>query len=201
MSLFQIFPAPSSLASISIDEWRGGLPTVFINNLNRRVSKSALWEAFNQYGVVMDVFISFRSKKPFTFAFVRYKSESECRRAVAAGNQRIIDNRIISVRRAQYRWSNRKNMSRVSRVASPHTESAQAISNLRTKDILSYKEVLMENFNNKAPVENLDVVKQVGESSGKNDLVKEVSFCYELKKEHVKWLNFVIIGRLKENVD
>ncbi|XVF82041.1 hypothetical protein PTKIN_Ptkin16aG0011200 [Pterospermum kingtungense] len=149
----------------------------------------------------MDIFIGFRSKKPFTFAFVRYRSESECGRAVVVGNQRIIDGRIISVRRAQYGRSNRKNLSRDARVATPHVKPAQAMSDLRARDSRSCKEVLMENFNNKASEGNLDMMKDVGESFGRNDLMKDVSFCYELKQEDVEWLDFIIIGRLKDNVD
>ncbi|XVF60057.1 hypothetical protein PTKIN_Ptkin08bG0012300 [Pterospermum kingtungense] len=126
------------------DEWRSRFPTVFINNLSRRVSKSTLWEAFNQYGVVMDVFISFRSSKPLTFAFMRYIWESECHRAVVNGNQRIIDGRIISIRRARYWWTYRKN---------------------------PLGEALVGNSNVEVPLGNHDMVKEIGKGPDKNKMV------------------------------
>ncbi|XVE77016.1 hypothetical protein DITRI_Ditri13aG0028100 [Diplodiscus trichospermus] len=59
------------------EDWRASLFTVFINNLSRRVSKRALWEVFSIYGRVLDVFINFKSRKPATYAFVRYKTVKE----------------------------------------------------------------------------------------------------------------------------
>ncbi|XVF51723.1 hypothetical protein PTKIN_Ptkin04bG0207700 [Pterospermum kingtungense] len=52
-------------------DWRDHLYTAFVDNLSKRLSRRALWEAFNIYGRVEDVFISFRNAKPTTFAFVR----------------------------------------------------------------------------------------------------------------------------------
>ncbi|XVE81147.1 hypothetical protein DITRI_Ditri15bG0039300 [Diplodiscus trichospermus] len=43
-------------------DWRARLHTVFVDNLSRRVSRSAIWEVFNKYGRVFDVLIS-RSTK------------------------------------------------------------------------------------------------------------------------------------------
>ncbi|XVF77527.1 hypothetical protein PTKIN_Ptkin14bG0051800 [Pterospermum kingtungense] len=77
--------------------------------LSRRVqhSRSALWEAFEAYGRVADVFISFRSKRPFCFAFVSYRSVDECRRAVRGGNGRRNDESVVMVKEASFGWKER----------------------------------------------------------------------------------------------
>ncbi|XVF50690.1 hypothetical protein PTKIN_Ptkin04bG0122600 [Pterospermum kingtungense] len=79
-------------------DWRANLFTVFFNNLSRRVSRNALWEAFEAYGRVVDIFILDHSKRPFCFAFVRYRSVEECRRVVRDGNGRRIDGMLILVK-------------------------------------------------------------------------------------------------------
>ncbi|XVE50486.1 hypothetical protein DITRI_Ditri01bG0166100 [Diplodiscus trichospermus] len=67
-------------------DWRAILFSVFIDNLSRRVSRGALWEAFSEYGRVVDVFISFygggHGVKETIFAFVRYKHKSELTKAI-----------------------------------------------------------------------------------------------------------------------
>ncbi|XVF88724.1 hypothetical protein PTKIN_Ptkin19aG0073700 [Pterospermum kingtungense] len=89
-------------------DWRANLHTVWVNNLSRRVSKGSLWEAFNGYGRVVDVFINYHSRKPYTYAFVRYIYEEECRRAVQEGNRRRIDGRLISIKIAAFGWKERR---------------------------------------------------------------------------------------------
>ncbi|XVE77935.1 hypothetical protein DITRI_Ditri13aG0104100 [Diplodiscus trichospermus] len=64
--------------SRSFADWEANLFTVFIDKLSKRVLRMALWELFNMYGKVVDVFISFKAKQGrTTYAFVRYKLESE----------------------------------------------------------------------------------------------------------------------------
>ncbi|XVF66706.1 hypothetical protein PTKIN_Ptkin10aG0059300 [Pterospermum kingtungense] len=45
------------------DIWRRSLFSVFVSNISWRIPKSALWEALNQYGRVMDVYIQPRGIK------------------------------------------------------------------------------------------------------------------------------------------
>ncbi|XVF28469.1 hypothetical protein REPUB_Repub15cG0032000 [Reevesia pubescens] len=96
----------------AVERWRSGLFSVFVQNVSRRISKSSLWEAFNSYGNVLDVYISFYDKmgKPrsVTFAFVRFKLESESQKAIEEGNNRLMDGRAIRVSMAKYKrrlWS------------------------------------------------------------------------------------------------
>ncbi|XVE63687.1 hypothetical protein DITRI_Ditri07aG0039900 [Diplodiscus trichospermus] len=94
------------------EDWRANLFSIFVDSLSRRVSKVALWEAFNNYGRVMDVYIhSFvkgNREKETTFAFVRYKFEAEMIRVIEGGNNRGIDGWHIIVKEASYGWSERK---------------------------------------------------------------------------------------------
>lgn len=90
------------------EDGRAKLVSVFISNLSCRIPRSALWEAFNSYGKVMDVFIKFTSFKPFTFGFVRYQSVEECERAISEANLRWMDWRVIGVKKADVGWSDRK---------------------------------------------------------------------------------------------
>ncbi|XVF13303.1 hypothetical protein REPUB_Repub08aG0197100 [Reevesia pubescens] len=64
----------------------------------------ALWEAFSQYGKVMDVYISFYDRagkaRVATFAFVRYKSRTEMVKAIFEGSNRKMDGRFIRVKEA-----------------------------------------------------------------------------------------------------
>ncbi|XVE62754.1 hypothetical protein DITRI_Ditri06bG0144700 [Diplodiscus trichospermus] len=63
--------------------------------IGKRVSKGTLWEAFNAYGRLKDVYIHYSTKgdrgKETTFVFVRYKFKSEMLKAIEVGNNRRID--------------------------------------------------------------------------------------------------------------
>ncbi|XVE85972.1 hypothetical protein DITRI_Ditri17bG0134800 [Diplodiscus trichospermus] len=89
-------------------DWRASLFTVFINNLSRRVSRRALWEVFSIYGRVLDVFINFKSRKPATYAFVRYKTVKERMRTIAERNNRFIDGQLIMVKKVTFGRKERK---------------------------------------------------------------------------------------------
>lgn len=79
---------------------------MFVCNLSCRIPRRDLWEAFNSYGKVKDVFIKYTRLKSYTFAFVQYKSEEECTKVVEEGNNRKC--RFIAVKIASYGWKSRK---------------------------------------------------------------------------------------------
>ncbi|XVE65737.1 hypothetical protein DITRI_Ditri08aG0023400 [Diplodiscus trichospermus] len=87
-------------------DWREHLFSVFVDNLSCKVPKSALWEVFEAYGQVMDVYIgiakSWRRQRGTTFAFVRFKSVQDMQHAVQKGNNRLIDKRHIRVKKASW---------------------------------------------------------------------------------------------------
>ncbi|KAK8478146.1 hypothetical protein V6N11_059511, partial [Hibiscus sabdariffa] len=69
--------------------------TVFVDNLSRRVPRGAIWELFNHYRKVFQVFISMVNKKlryqDSTFAFVRFVNEEGMLRAIEKMNNIKID--------------------------------------------------------------------------------------------------------------
>ena len=92
---------------VVVQDWRSRLFTVFVDNLSHRVPKGALWEAFCDYGKVMDVYIPLQRKlahKDSIFGFVRYKQKTEMMKAITNGNNRKIDGRLIKVKKASYGW-------------------------------------------------------------------------------------------------
>ena len=91
-------------------DWRSSLFTIFIGNLSNIVSRRALWDAFLEYGKVMDIYIPRGNNIPFkgsTFAFVRYKLEFEMVKAIEHGNYRRIDGWNIKVKKASYGWKDK----------------------------------------------------------------------------------------------
>ncbi|XVE72809.1 hypothetical protein DITRI_Ditri11bG0068500 [Diplodiscus trichospermus] len=78
--------------------------SVLVDNLSVRVPKSALWEVFNVYGTVVDVYInspkSWRLRRGITFTFIRYRTSSKMQR----GNNKLIDGWQIRVKKASYGW-------------------------------------------------------------------------------------------------
>ncbi|XVE50306.1 hypothetical protein DITRI_Ditri01bG0151400 [Diplodiscus trichospermus] len=87
-------------------DWRALLHTVFVDNLSRRVLRSAVWEIFNSYGRVVDVFIPKVTKERRrlkTYAFVRFKYEHELTKAIEGRNMKRIDGWKIVVKRAKLR--------------------------------------------------------------------------------------------------
>ncbi|OMP05548.1 hypothetical protein COLO4_08772 [Corchorus olitorius] len=84
--------------------WRLSLHSAFVSNISFRASKRDLWEFFNQYGVVVDVFLPARKKDGVScFAFVRYRFEDELNSAVKRGFGQILLGRSIVVRKATAR--------------------------------------------------------------------------------------------------
>ncbi|KAE8655416.1 hypothetical protein F3Y22_tig00117027pilonHSYRG00012 [Hibiscus syriacus] len=75
--------------------------TVFVNFVSKRIHPATLKEAFMEYGVVVDVFIAYRSRRRLyvgsTFAFVRYRRKNEASVAVRRADGRLMDDYRIKV--------------------------------------------------------------------------------------------------------
>ncbi|XVE66604.1 hypothetical protein DITRI_Ditri08aG0091800 [Diplodiscus trichospermus] len=127
-------------------DWMDNVFTIFVDNLSRRVSNRALWEAFNDYGRVVDIFISHKDngrRKPVTFAFVRYRHDFEMRRVIVAGNNRRIDKCHIIVKKANYGWKE-SHTGKDRRIKGKEVQgSTRQIWSAKGQDRKSYKEVLM----------------------------------------------------------
>ncbi|XVF46754.1 hypothetical protein PTKIN_Ptkin03bG0053800 [Pterospermum kingtungense] len=128
---------------------------MFVSNLSRRVSRNALWKAFESYGSVADVFILDHSKRPFCFAFVRYRSVEECRRAVRDGNGRWIDGRLILIKEASYGWKERRSIKDLK--GQRKGPSSPKIKRWNVRDNITFKEALMTSVvkEGKKPCANL----------------------------------------------
>ncbi|KAE8675548.1 RecQ-mediated genome instability protein 1 [Hibiscus syriacus] len=84
----------------------GGIWSVFVDNLSRRVSRRALGEHFSYHGKVIRVFIPFINNRPkykdCTFAFVHFASKEDLCNAVEKMNNVRVNGRIIYVSVAKY---------------------------------------------------------------------------------------------------
>ncbi|KAK8670727.1 hypothetical protein V6N13_037345 [Hibiscus sabdariffa] len=86
-----------------VNQWtaRRGGAIVFVNFVSKRISQSALREAFELYGRVTDVYIAYKNptrvKMRSTFVFVRFSNMGEATKAVEFGNNRRMDGFTIKV--------------------------------------------------------------------------------------------------------
>ncbi|XVF28873.1 hypothetical protein REPUB_Repub15cG0070000 [Reevesia pubescens] len=119
-----------------------------MGNLSCKVSRNALWDAFNQYGRVVDVFISLSEKqgksRSFMFAFVRYKWIHEALKAIKEGNDKKIDGKIISVKKALSRGTSNPKLDSINFDRDSCTFVRDERCNHNTiRDGKSYRDVLM----------------------------------------------------------
>ncbi|XVF78458.1 hypothetical protein PTKIN_Ptkin14bG0135200 [Pterospermum kingtungense] len=153
---------------------------VFVDNLSHRVSKEALWEAFDAYGRVVDVYIGTmnnpRRYKSTTFAFVRFKTFAEMQKAVQEGNNTLIDGWYIRVKRASFGWKDRNHFEKVVKGFPKKVASSYHLNKLipdSSIDYRSFKEVVIGRGRNDAALENAEDMEwlhkcaagQVGDSS------------------------------------
>ncbi|XVE85396.1 hypothetical protein DITRI_Ditri17bG0087700 [Diplodiscus trichospermus] len=184
------------------EDWRDNLFTVCVDNLSVKVPKSALWEVFDVYGTVMDVYIgspkSWHRHRGTTFALVRYRTLFEMQRAVKSGNNRFIDGWQIRVKKASFRWKNRfKSVKKSTGYISTKTvgeDNGQEASNL-FRENRSYKDMALGirsdgfGFKDRGEVllqEEIDEQKKVIPSKGDVDgfLIDSL-----IPQDEMEWLN------------
>ncbi|XVF68032.1 hypothetical protein PTKIN_Ptkin10aG0170300 [Pterospermum kingtungense] len=81
-----------------------GVFTAFVDRLNKRIPKSALWELFSHYGSLVDVFIPYRlyrSSRKTVYGFVRFKFEADMMRVIKEWNNKKVDGFCLVVKRAR----------------------------------------------------------------------------------------------------
>ncbi|OMO61735.1 hypothetical protein COLO4_33347 [Corchorus olitorius] len=84
--------------------WLLSLHTTFVSNISTRISRKDIWDLFNDYGGVVDVFVPSRRRNSSSiFAFVRYCYEEKRIKAVTLANRRRVDGRFLMVRKATVR--------------------------------------------------------------------------------------------------
>ena len=81
--------------------------SVYVGNLLNEASKQWLRNLFIRFGVVFDVFLSKKSKRPSSlrYAFVRFLSEDGVRKAIDVLNGEVIDDNRLVVAEATTRKS------------------------------------------------------------------------------------------------
>ncbi|KAK8657437.1 hypothetical protein V6N13_035677 [Hibiscus sabdariffa] len=139
--------------------WRKGV-SVFVDRVSKRIHRLTLKEAFSVYGNVIDVYIAYnnsrRINKAYTFAFIRFLTLDEARRAVDRAHNRRMDGFFIRVFMGKEQQSNvsAKNINECRRGPKSISEDnlvAKVISNKsvdKSRVFMytngrSYKEVLM----------------------------------------------------------
>ncbi|KAK6247813.1 hypothetical protein QUC31_019378 [Theobroma cacao] len=87
--------------NMHFDRLRKTIFTAFVDNVSLRVSWKDLKAFFNQFGVVVDIYLPRVSRNRITrYAFVRYRYRVELNRAIDMGPNRRLDGRTLSIKEA-----------------------------------------------------------------------------------------------------
>ncbi|KAK9021623.1 hypothetical protein V6N11_011603 [Hibiscus sabdariffa] len=198
--------------------WRKGV-SVFVDRVSKRIHRLTLKEAFSVYGNVIDVYIAYnnprRINKAYTFAFIRFSTLDEARRAVDRAHNRRMDGFFIRVFMGKEQQSkvSAKNINECRRGPKSISEDnlvAKVISNKsvdKSRVFMytngrSYKEVLMSK-----PMSNPgdDVDRQGLEEATNPDLTrKEINFepfNFFIPKADLVWLEHCLVGQVKGMYD
>ena len=184
-------------------DWRSNLFTVFMDNLSNRVSKSALWEAFLEYGKVVDIYIprhKNNSPKANSFPFVKYKLEAELKKAIENGNNRRVNGRHISVKKAAFEWKDRRKYELQWR-KKPSKLSSPGEGHFVLRDNRSYREALMGSGYSAGKKSESNGLKR----EGPNNVTVEgpphpsgiVNYDLDIPKAKMEWLDKSAIGNIK----
>ncbi|XWS70829.1 hypothetical protein CRYUN_Cryun03dG0082300 [Craigia yunnanensis] len=178
-----------------------------MGNLSKRVSKSALWEVFLEYGKVVDIYIPHHrndTTKKVTFVFVRYKLESEMVKVIEFENNKKVDGRFIRVNKASFGWEDRRNRALQWRKKLVVLSSIEK-SYLAFRDNRSYKEVLKGSGLNADGSSKLLGIK--GDSNINVEVAvevevpsptpKKVNYDLDIPKAELEWLDRIAIGYIK----
>ncbi|GMI98329.1 hypothetical protein HRI_003502200 [Hibiscus trionum] len=122
--------------------------SVFIDNISRRIHRSALGVAFSGYGRVTDVFIAYKNKKrshkPTTFAFIRFRNLADAKRAIAEGNGRRLDGFTIRIFMAYSKPPrNYEDLNQAKVKPSRFESKSRATNPFKLRDLRTYKEALL----------------------------------------------------------
>ncbi|XP_038994320.1 serine/arginine-rich splicing factor SC35-like [Hibiscus syriacus] len=142
-------------SKISIDadeEW-----TMFIDNLNKSVSRGVLRNYFSPYGQILRIFIPRFLEKPnyksSTFAFVQYAREESRNKAIRFVNGKWLDGRRVSVGIAKYQKVKRREAVEGKRMLEIRSEikdapgsGRRAVSLRSLRDNRSYKDVVNSDY-------------------------------------------------------
>ncbi|GMI63934.1 hypothetical protein HRI_000062700 [Hibiscus trionum] len=192
-----------------------GVWTVFIDNLNRRVSRAALRELFNHYGRTSSVFIPEinrnRKYKESTFAFVTMVSKEEMLLIISMFDNTRIDGRVVRVSQAKYPKRNHRTTMGFGPRSKEPLQRKKHLQDLPTfprkpppqfvpvdLEKQSFKEALLKNLNKAESQENRD---KNGENPIKVGSQDGSSFDFFIKPEDNVWLIASMVGLLKNSFE
>ncbi|KAK3198661.1 hypothetical protein Dsin_022076 [Dipteronia sinensis] len=96
-------------------DFREGLVSVFVSNLNPIVDSIGLWSIFKVFGQVRDVYISQKKNTNRScFAFIRFETRDEAGRVAQKVNGMHVYGRPIVAKVAEYDWGKRRTNDRPS---------------------------------------------------------------------------------------
>ncbi|OMO62830.1 reverse transcriptase [Corchorus capsularis] len=106
---------PSGYQEKESFRWRLSLHLVFVGNISEGITRKDLWDKFNDFGIVVDVFMPPRRKGGSrSFAFIRYRFQDELIRAVQRGNGMKFGGMALVVPKATVRKLDRESHGRIS---------------------------------------------------------------------------------------
>ncbi|KAK9015746.1 hypothetical protein V6N11_006840 [Hibiscus sabdariffa] len=120
---------------------------IFVDFVSKRIHPTALEEAFEEYGRVLDVYVAYnnlrRLKKNYTFAFVRFCSLEEALKAVELANNRRMDGFFIKVFMSHADGKSGRDPAKTKVARIKHMQNKNVDLSKLTNG-RSYKEVLMD---------------------------------------------------------
>ncbi|XVE88157.1 hypothetical protein DITRI_Ditri19aG0045700 [Diplodiscus trichospermus] len=193
-------------------DWRENLFSVFVGNLSYRVSKSALKDVFDLYGIVRDVFIgahrSWRCHKGITFVLVRYRTLAEMQRVIREGNNRHIDGWNIRVKEASFGWEDTDHFGKMLKGLAGSNVYIGCNGQSKTasyKNHRSYRDVVLGTCMKTFCTEQ-EVLEPLLENSFKpsrnnpsSDYKEDLIFDSTLPQEEMEWLDRCAVGQIKND--
>ncbi|KAL4282967.1 hypothetical protein GQ457_16G007830 [Hibiscus cannabinus] len=189
--------------------------SVFIDNVSKRIHRTTLGEAFEEYGKVLDVFVAYhnikRRSSATTFAFVRFRLKGEAQNAIVKANGRIMDGFRIRVFDAIQGATKRE-------VADGTVKRGDVFRD-SIKDSRTYKEVLVGKDHARLGAHSPQCRENTIEGGVKPNAitvrVEEFSPCmnavnksdvvrmFQINKQEMEWRNYCLVGNIKAmyNID
>ncbi|KAK3212628.1 hypothetical protein Dsin_017334 [Dipteronia sinensis] len=177
-------------------DFRSGLFSIFVDNLNPRVDLMGLWSIFKPFGTVRDVFLSSKkSGRKSCYTFVRFASKAEASKVANRTNDKHVYSWPISSKVATYEWKDRQStMPRGHRVNTQDNVSRHQV-NDGSKNIVNYMQ-----GSQRAKHSYVEVVNDYWRTADEGNETEEVykpSMTWEGIPNEDSWLSECAIDSLK----
>ncbi|KAL4313036.1 hypothetical protein GQ457_01G021850 [Hibiscus cannabinus] len=192
--------------------------SIFIDNISKRIHQRTLREAFQEYGIVKDVYIAYNNIKRIhvrlTFAFVRFDSEADARRAIDRAHGRKMDGEKIKVFWAKERQVKERGKKQEQERRKKHEQMRGQPGLWKLKDSRSFKEALLglgmntsrvdeeANQRKDGQIESMQQsgtwvrVEDIGHSAG-NETIERSTKTFVIQEEEMDWVRHCLVGCIK----